>query len=189
MDSQTLLTLLDESPIVAAVKDPQGLDACITSECRIVFVLFGSILNIGEIVHRIKTSGRIALVHLDLIEGLSPKEIAVDFIAEKTEADGIISTKQALIRYGRARGLLTVQRFFLLDSMALSTLDRQISQSSPDLIEVLPGCLPKIIRKIRATCHTPLIAGGLIQDKDDILAALSAGASGISATRSEIWRM
>ena len=189
MDSQALLALLEESPIVAAVKDAEGLHACISSECRIVFVLFGTVLSIGEIVHQIKASGRVALVHLDLIEGLSPKEIAVDFIAEQTEADGVISTKQTLIRHARTRGLLSVQRFFLLDSMALAAIDRQIKQCMPDLIEVLPGCLPKIIRKIRATCRTPLIAGGLIQDKEDILTALAAGATGISATRSEIWSM
>lgn len=189
MDRQTLLNLLEESPIVAAVKDEEGLNACIRSECKVVFILYGSILNIGGIVQRVKESGRTALVHLDLVEGLSPKEIAVDFIAEKTEADGVISTKQPIIRCARTKGLLTVQRFFLLDSMALSTIGRQIGQSAPDLIEVLPGCLPKIIRRLRASCDTPLIAGGLIQDKEDILNALDAGATGISATRSEIWSM
>jgi glycerol uptake operon antiterminator len=189
MDKQALLAALGESPIVAAVKDTAGLDACISSECRIVFVLFGSILDIGDIVHRIKESGRIALVHLDLVKGLMPKEIAVDFIAEKTEADGIISTRQSVIRYGKMRGLITVQRFFLLDSMALATIGKQIEQSAPDLVELLPGCLPKIIRKVHESCATPLIAGGLIQDKEDILAALAAGATGISATRSEIWSM
>ena len=189
MDSKALLALLEESPIVAAIKDEEGLNACILSECRVVFILFGSILTIGDIVRRVKDSGRIALVHIDLIEGLSPKEIAVDFIAERTAADGIISTKQPLIRGARQKGLLTVQRFFLLDSMALAAIGRQIGQSAPDLIEVLPGCLPKIIRRLRASCDTPLIAGGLIQDKEDILNALDAGATGISATRSEIWSM
>lgn len=189
MDRQTLLSLLEESPIVAAVKDEEGLDACIRSECKVVFILFGSVLNIGEIVHKVKENGRMALVHLDLIEGLSPKETAVDFIAQKTEADGLISTKLPIIRYAKTRGLITVQRFFLLDSMALSTIGRQIGQSAPDMIEVLPGCLPKIIRKIRAMCDVPLIAGGLIQDKEDIMNALDAGATGISATRSEIWSM
>lgn len=189
MDCRELLSMLEEYPIVAAVKDREGLRASLSSQCRIVFVLFGSILNIAQIVEQIKQSGKSALVHIDLIEGLSPKEVAVDFIADRTMADGVISTKQTLIRHSKARGLITVQRFFLLDSMALSTIGKQIDQCAPDLIEVLPGCLPKIIRKICADCTTPLIAGGLLQDKEDILAALAAGATGISATRSEIWAM
>ena len=39
------------------------------------------------------------MVHVDLITGLSGKEVAVDFIKNNTLADGIISTKPALIRY------------------------------------------------------------------------------------------
>ena len=189
IDKQTLLNNLSEFPVVAAVKDKQGLRDCLSSECKIVFVLFGTILDIDQIVRRIEQSGRIALVHIDLISGLTSQEVAVDYIADKTEADGIISTKKSIIRYARKRGLMTVQRFFMLDSMALSTLDEQIEQSHPDMIELLPGCLPKIIRRVHSRCATPLIAGGLIQDKEDVYAALSAGAVGISATRSEIWKM
>ncbi|MBQ8081663.1 MAG: glycerol-3-phosphate responsive antiterminator [Clostridia bacterium] len=189
MNGAELISILEESPIVSAVKDEEGLSECLRSDCRIVFVLFGNVLNVADIVSRIKRSGRLALVHIDLIEGLSQKEIAVDFIREKTEADGIISTRQQLIRYARGRGLLTVQRFFLLDSLALGTIERQTAQYAPDLMEVLPGCLPKVIRRICASSSVPLIAGGLIQDKEDIMTALEAGAVGISATRPEIWRM
>lgn len=189
MTRQALAELLEASPVVAALKDEAGIDACLRSECKVVFILFGNLMNIAEIVARVKDSGRIAFVHLDLIEGLSAREIAVDFIAQKTRADGVISTRQPVIRYACAHGLLTVQRFFLLDSMALSAIHRQISQSTPDFIEVLPGCLPKIIRRLCGELQTPLIAGGLIQDKEDIMAALDAGAIGISATRSEIWFM
>ena len=33
------------------------------------------------------------MVHVDLISGLSPKEVSVEYLKEHTEADGIISTK------------------------------------------------------------------------------------------------
>ena len=39
-----------------------------------------------------KQAGKMALVHLDLINGLSAKDVAVDFIKKYTKADGIIST-------------------------------------------------------------------------------------------------
>ncbi len=189
MNREALMTLLEASPIVAAVKDEEGLSALNRSDCKIVFILFGNILNISSIVEEVKRGGRAAFVHIDLIDGLSSRDVAVDFIAERTRADGIISTKMPVIRYAKTRELATVQRFFLLDSMALSAIARQIGQSMPDMIEVLPGCLPKIIQKICQSTDTPLIAGGLIQDKEDIIAALEAGATGISATRSEIWNM
>ena len=43
-------------------------------------------------VKKIKDAGKLAMVHIDLIAGLSGKEVAVDYIKQETLADGIIST-------------------------------------------------------------------------------------------------
>ena len=59
----------------------------------------------------------------------------------------------------------------------------------PDFIEVLPGLMPKVIRKICRTSRIPIIAGGLITDKEDVVAALSAGAIAVSTTNQDVWRM
>lgn len=56
------------------------------------------------------------MVHIDLINGLSGKEIAVDFIQKFTRADGIITTKPALIKRARELELSTILRFFVIDS-------------------------------------------------------------------------
>ena len=49
--------------------------------------------------------------------------------------------------------------------------------------------MPKTLRKICAAVHTPVLAGGLIADKEDVLAALSAGAMAISTTNQQVWMM
>lgn len=111
---------IEENPVVAAVKDMDGLKTCCRLEdIKVVFILFGDICSIGEIVERVKETGRMAMVHVDLITGLSPKEVAVDFIRSNTQADGIITTKPSLIRRGKELSLCTVLRYFLIDSMAL----------------------------------------------------------------------
>ena len=189
MDRQALSALLEGAPVIAAVKDDEGLKRALASDCRVVFALYGDVIRIADIADNIKRSGRAAFVHIDLIEGLAAKEAAIDYLIERTAADGVISTKQALIRHAKARGLMTVQRFFLLDSMALSVIRRQIDQVEPDFIEVLPGGLPKIIRKIANMTDVPLIAGGLIEDKEDVVNALKAGAAGISSTDCDVWSM
>ena len=91
----TMLELLEESPIIAAVKSQEGLEKSLKSECKVVFVLFGTICDIDVIVAQIKDAGKVAIVHVDMIQGLSTKKVAVDFIAHNTRADGIISTKNA----------------------------------------------------------------------------------------------
>ena len=89
-----------------------------------------------------------AMVHVDLITGLSPKEVAVDFIRSNTQADGIITTKPSLIRRGKELSLCTVLRYFLIDSMALESIRQQQHMVKPDFIEVLPGLMPKVIQKV-----------------------------------------
>lgn len=54
-------------------------------------------------------------------------------------------------------------------------------------MEILPGLMPKIIRKIEKTIKIPIITGGLIEDKEDIINALAGGAIGISTTNSKLW--
>lgn len=129
------------------------------------------------------------MVHMDLVSGLSPKEVAVEFIKEQTEADGIISTKPSLIKKAKELSMYTVLRVFLLDSMAFESIRQQQHMIKPDFIEVLPGVMPKIIAKISHSVKVPIIAGGLITDKEDVMGALSAGAMAVSSTNHKVWNM
>ena len=180
MELREFLTILEEDPVVAAVKSEEGLERCLQSSCGIVFILYGSILTIGPIVDRVKAAGKVAMVHLDLLEGLSAQNVAVDFIAQNTRADGILSIKP---------GLITIQRFFLLDSIALKNIPHQLSQNGADLVEVLPGAMPKAIAQLATSIQKPIIAGGMIRDKEDVTRALGAGAVGISASNETIWSL
>ncbi len=178
---------LEASPIIAAVKDDEGLKKCLSSESSVIFILYGDICTISDIVETVKASGKIAMVHLDLIHGLSAKDIAVDFIKKYTRADGIISTKPALIKRAGELGLFSILRLFIIDSMAYENIDRQIKTAKPDLIEILPALMPKIVAKICGLSPVPVIAGGLVSDREDIMALLHAGVLSISSTNEEVW--
>ena len=179
--------LFEISPIITAVKDEQGLEKALKTESPVVFLLFGNICNITGLVDQVKNSGKIAIVHVDLIQGLSSKEVAVDFIHQNTRADGIISTKAPLVRHAMDLGMIGGQRTFLIDSMALETTKKQLLTFQPDFMELMPGVMPKILKTVRGYTEIPLVAGGLISDKKDILAAFDAGADAVSTTREELW--
>lgn len=178
---------LEASPVIAAVKSEEGLNTCLKSECRIVFILFGDICTIPEIVSRIKAAGKLAFVHVDLINGLASRDIAADFIRKYTEADGIISTKPTILHRAGELGLLTVLRVFLIDSMAYENLKKQVSAAKPDVVEVLPGMMPKVIGTICRSLPVPVIAGGMIRDKEDILALLKEEVTAVSSTNKDMW--
>lgn len=182
------LEFFENEPIIAAVKSEEQLTRAIESDCNVIFLLFGNICNISSLVKRVADAGKHAMVHVDLINGLAPKEIAADFIRTYTCADGVISTKPQLLRHAREVGLVTVLRVFVLDSMALDNIDKLRMACNPDIIELVPGIVPKVIKLVKSLYRTPVIAGGLIRDKEDTMSALSAGAMSISTSCEAAWR-
>ena len=182
---QDFIELLRDSPVIAAVKNDEGLEQALASDCAAIFFLYGTILNISGLVDQARRDGKLVFVHVDLIEGLTGKDISVDFIAQNTRADGIISTRINLINRARKLGLITIQRFFLLDSIAFENIRRQSSYA--DAIDILPGTMPRVIERLSGKVRQPIIASGLIADKQDILSALSAAATAVSTTSMPLW--
>ena len=191
--NQEFYDAVEANPVIAAVKSDAGLQAAVEmEEIQVIFVLCGDVCTIPEILERIKAAGKKAMVHIDLIAGLSAKEISVEFIARQTRADGIITTKPALVRRAKELGIFAVLRFFVIDSLALKNienLEMQCGTSRPDFIEVLPGVMPKVLGRIAKVSRIPMIAGGLITEKEDVIAALSVGAIAVSSTNQDVWKL
>ena len=176
-----------DNPIIAAAKDEDEIDKIIlNNDIRIVFVLFGDVVSIGTVVDKIKASNKLAIVHMDLIQGLNSKMEAVDFVKHFTKADGIISTRSEQIRYASEIGLYTVYRIFMIDSKVFEK-DYSTVVKYTDAIEILPGLMPKIIKKTVKKFKIPIIAGGMISDKEDVINALDAGAIAVSSTNEQVW--
>jgi glycerol uptake operon antiterminator len=125
---------------------------------------------------------------VDLIIGLAAKEIAVDYIHNTTQADGIISTRANLVQRAKELHMFAVLRVFLIDSMALAEIMNQ-KNLRPDALDILPGVMPSMIRKVHAGTGLPVLTGGLITEKQEVLQALEAGALAISTTAPSVWEM
>ncbi len=179
--------ILADSPVIAAVKDEKGLEKSLASDCRIIFTLLGTVLDIGEIVARIKDAGKIAIVHADLVGGLSGKDVAADYLKKTAGADGLISTKGVVIKRAREIGLISIQRTFVVDSIALANMKKQLDLFKPDAIEILPGLMPKILHEMKEYAGIPVIAGGLLSEKKDVVDALKAGADAVSTSKEALW--
>jgi len=179
---QAIHQAISDAAVVPAVKDPAALERCLELEQKVIFVLYGDICTIAETIKRLHDHGKIAVIHGDLIAGLSGKEIAVDFL-QSCGADGVISTRPGVIRRAGELGLFSVMRFFILDSMSLDSALRTAETSNPDMVEILPGIMPRIVRQMTQNLNQPVLCGGLIQNKSDVMDALNAGAVAISSTK------
>lgn len=181
--------LLADSPVIAAVNNEQGLLRALECDCQVIFLLFGSIVNVESLVKQVQDCGKICIVHIDLIEGLSNREVAVDGLLKLSHPDGIISTRAGLIRRAQSLGVLAIQRAFIIDSMSLKSLMSQVETNQPDFVELLPGIIPNIICELTEKINVPIIAGGLIRSKQDVLQALKAGVIAVSTTSEDVWKM
>ena len=62
---------LRDAPCCAAVVGEPYLDLALDSAAQIVFVLRGDGLGLRESISRIHAAGKLAAIHLDLVDGLS----------------------------------------------------------------------------------------------------------------------
>ena len=180
--------LLEENPIIAAVKNEEQLTLAINSSAEIILVLFGDVMSIKRISEIIEYKNKIGIIHIDLVEGFTNKEVVIRYIKEETKFDGVISTKPQVIKLAKKYHLVAVQRFFIFDTLSLETVKNHMI-SECDAVEVLPGVIPKVLEIISKYCNKPVVAGGLIETKEEVMQALSSGATCISTTKKEIWDM
>lgn len=180
--------VLSDNPIIAAVKNFEELNIAINSNIEVIFVLFGDILNVKEISEIINDKNKIGIVHVDLIDGLNQKEAAIKYLRKETKFKGIISTKSQAIKLAKENGFIAIQRSFVFDTISLKNVKNHLI-SNIDAIEILPGLIPKVIDKVSKSTNKPIICGGLIETKDEVMMALRSGATSVSTTKREIWDM
>ena len=68
-----LIGLLEQSPVIPAVKDETALTRAAGCESRVLFLLGGDLLTIPGWIARTHEAGKQAVVHIDLVNGLAPR--------------------------------------------------------------------------------------------------------------------
>lgn len=184
-----IIDCLEINPIVAALHKSDLLDVVVSSPVKVIFLLSGNIMHIADVVNNLKCSGKKVFVHIDLIDGLGKDYASVDYIKQRIQPHGILSTRSNLLKHGKEVGLITVQRLFLLDSRALNSGVDIIKSYNPDFVEVLPGIIPRGIEELKKRVYQPIIAGGMITLKEDCIQALKAGALAVSTSKKELWHL
>lgn len=178
-----------ENPIICAINSLTKLDLAIKAPCEITFLLKGDIFNLKNIVSKVKRNNKLIFIHLDLMEGFSKDVVALDYISKVIEPDGIITTKSNLVKIAKNKNIFAIQRLFLLDSLSVETGIKSVKAARPDAVEILPGIMHKATKYITSEIKTPVITGGLIKDKEDVILSIKSGAVGISTTDEKVWYM
>ncbi len=178
--------LFDNRKVAASVRTDEDFKESLKSDVEVIFMQNSDILNVKEQITQAHSSGKKVLIHMDFAEGIGKDRAGLNFI-KLMGADGILTTKTGMIRSAKDIGLITVQRFFIVDSHSVDTAVESIKIARPDVIEIMPGVLEKKIREFAEKVDTPILAGGLIEFKEEVDSALEAGAKAVSTASKNLW--
>ena len=172
--------------VIAAIRNEADFKSALSSTVDIIFDLNPDILNLVERLELAHKCNKKLFIHMDLASGIGKDKSGLVFV-KNVGIDGIISTRVNIIRAARELGIATVQRFFVVDSQSLETTIESIKSSKPDMIEIMPGIVTKVIENLKTTMSVPVIAGGLISEAYEAEEAFKAGADAISTGNIELW--
>lgn len=182
----TKCTGLMRNKVIAAVRTRDELLEAAASDVKIVFDLGPDILSLEESANTLHTAGKKFFIHLDLADGIGKDRSGI-ICAKNLGVDGIISTRSGIIKAARELGVFTVQRFFIVDSHSIDTTVETLKSSKAQMVEIMPGSVTKVIKRLKETVEVPIIAGGLIESEEEARLALKSGASAVSTGAKNLW--
>lgn len=177
---------LRDRPCCAAVVAEPFLERALSSASPIVVILRGDGLALREAIDRIHAAGKLAAVHLDLVDGLEADTHGVSWLA-RCGADAIVSSRGSLMPAIRREGCLAIHRVLLSRRSHLDSAMKAAARAAPDVLEVLPGILLPSITQLLPRLGIPVLAGGFIRSTDDVRAVMAAGAAGVTTSQADLW--
>ncbi|MBQ1431049.1 MAG: glycerol-3-phosphate responsive antiterminator [Anaerovoracaceae bacterium] len=178
--------IFDLKKVVASVRTDDEFKAALRSDAKVIFLQNTSITNADEQIRLAHDYGKTVFIHTDFMEGIGKDKAGLQYL-RKLGCDGMLSTRTGMIRHGKDVGLLTVQRFFIVDTHSVDTAIDSIKIGKPDFVEIMPGVIEKTIKRFASEVDTPVIAGGLINKTEEVDQALSSGAVAVSTGQSSLW--
>ena len=180
------MSLFSNRKVAAAVRTEEDFQAALDSKVDVIFLLYSDLLTVESQIAKAHAAGKKLFIHMDFAEGIGKDRVGLEFVKQKG-ADGILTTKTEMIRPAKEIGLITVQRFFIVDSHSVDTAVDSIRIAKPDIVEIMPGVVCKKIVEFAQKVNTPILAGGLVEFEEDVDNAIAAGAKGISTADRKLW--
>lgn len=175
-----------KSKIIAAVRTEEEFERAINSKANMIFHLSPDLHTLESMAKTAHKNKKMLFIHLDLATGIGKDKSGIMF-AKNAGIDGIVSTRVNVIKAARECKMFTVQRFFIVDSHSVDTTIEAIKTAKPDMIEIMPGIITKTIKKLTQTVKVPVIAGGLIDCREEIDEIINSGATAVSTGKQELW--
>ncbi|MFB5266872.1 glycerol-3-phosphate responsive antiterminator [Paenibacillus enshidis] len=168
--------------ILPAAKNMKQFESILESSYKYGVFLDTHVAQLRTLYQMARSKEKNMLLHADLVQGLKNDEYAAQYLCQEIKPFGIISTRASVITTAKKKGILAIQRLFMLDTIALEKSYTLVEKTQPDFIEVLPGVMPHMIVEVNERTGIPILAGGLIRSVEEVEMALAAGATAVTTS-------
>ncbi|MCG7409245.1 glycerol-3-phosphate responsive antiterminator [Paenibacillus sp. ACRRX] len=175
--------------ILPASRQMKDLEKAVASSFEYLVLLDMHVAQLKHACQMVHRANKKLFLHIDLIQGLQNDAYATEYLCQEYRPYGILSTKASVIQKAKQKGVVAVQRIFLIDNSALEKSFKLLQNTQPDVIEVLPGGMPNVIRKVKQSTNLPILAGGFISTSEDVEQALQAGAEAVTTSNKQLWTL
>ncbi len=104
--------------ILPAARSLKQFEQLLKSPFEYIVLLEVHVGNLKTLKTEAEKYGKKVIIHADLIQGLKTDNFAADFLCNDIRPAGIISTRSNMIMKAKAKGIIAIQRMFLLDTIA-----------------------------------------------------------------------
>ena len=174
-------------PILLAISQMKDFEKFLQSPLDTCILMDFHINLLPSMMQAAHAAGKTVYLHADLLRGVSADEFGCEYLCQRLQADGIISTKPKVLEAARRNRVATILRLFLIDTKSLDKGAALIKNLQPDHVELLPGLacdaiadLKQRLQPVASTQPQSFLCGGLIKTHAQITRCLEAGACAVT---------
>lgn len=105
--------------ILPAARNIKQFEQLLKTDFQYIVLLEVHISHLKKLKTEASKNEKKLIIHADLIQGLKTDNYAADFLCNEIRPAGIISTRANMIQKAKGKGIIAIQRMFLLDTIAL----------------------------------------------------------------------
>ncbi len=175
--------------IIPAISNHKKLQTFLQSDLVYGILMNFQLAQLSDLVDTMKKHHKKVLIHSELIKGLSSDEFGAIYLIQSLKVDGIISSKPKVIEICKKRSVIGIYRFFLKDSISLEQSIHIGQRLNPQYVEILPSFGYELIPYIQKHLNCQILVGGLINDISIAKKCFSHGATALTTSDVDLWKM
>lgn len=182
-----IIDLLEDYPVIPLIRNIELLDVALESPSKIIFWAVQSVFGIADKVEKCHKKNKFIFLYIDDIPEAYIGTEGLVYIKNHVCPDGILTETKELMRNCKSLGLFTIFRYEITSEMIEYSQWSDMECVCPDILEIIPGRYGHILYDISKKMTIPIISGGNIKNKGDVLYCLRNGALGVSTTKVSLW--